>query len=146
MGAHTRLAEVSGKLLFPVRARFDCRLGTYGGVLRKACRSWPRAKSKTKPFGTGKPSHPAIRIFRGPGFITPAELTGEHTVGYQAAARALMTAYQQVSARVVDHLCETLPRPEEMKPEAYKRNIAARAFDVARYLLFFGECPPTSAR
>ena len=25
-----------------------------------------------------------------------------------------------------------------MKPEAYKRNIAARAFDVARYCLFFG--------
>ena len=31
-----------------------------------------------------------------------------------------------------------LPRPEEMKAEAYKRNIAARAFDVARYCLFFG--------
>ncbi len=25
-----------------------------------------------------------------------------------------------------------------MKPEAYARNIAARAFDVARYLLFWG--------
>src|SRR3981189_3311892 len=25
-----------------------------------------------------------------------------------------------------------------MKPEAYKRNLAARAFDVARYLLFWG--------
>src|SRR5437588_6850370 len=25
-----------------------------------------------------------------------------------------------------------------MKPDAYKRNIAARAFDVARYLLFWG--------
>jgi thymidylate synthase ThyX len=31
-----------------------------------------------------------------------------------------------------------LPRPESMKPEMYKRNIAARAFDVARYLLCFG--------
>ena len=25
-----------------------------------------------------------------------------------------------------------------MKPEAYRRNMAARAFDVARYLLFWG--------
>src|SRR5437879_3820805 len=37
-----------------------------------------------------------------------------------------------------EHLAEKLARPEEMKPEAYKRNIAARAFDVARYVLFFG--------
>ena len=35
-------------------------------------------------------------------------------------------------------LCERLPRPEEMKPDAYQRNLAARAFDVARYLLFWG--------
>jgi len=49
-----------------------------------------------------------------------------------------MAAYQQVSTRVFDHLCEKLPRPEDMKPDAYKRNIAARAFDVARYLLFWG--------
>lgn len=72
------------------------------------------------------------------GFITPAELTGVHAGRYQAAGDALMAAYQQVSNRVFDHLCEKLPRPEEMKPEAYKRNIAARAFDVARYLLFWG--------
>jgi thymidylate synthase ThyX len=72
------------------------------------------------------------------GFITPAELTGEDAARYQAAGASLMSAYQQVSNRVFDHLCEKLPRPEEMKPEAYKRNIAARAFDVARYLLFWG--------
>ena len=28
--------------------------------------------------------------------------------------------------------------PDDMKPDAYQRNIAARAFDVARYLLFWG--------
>ena len=27
---------------------------------------------------------------------------------------------------------------DDMKPEAYKRNLAARAFDVARYCLFWG--------
>jgi thymidylate synthase ThyX len=35
-------------------------------------------------------------------------------------------------------LAERLPRPADMKPDAYERNIAARAFDVARYLLFWG--------
>jgi hypothetical protein len=35
-------------------------------------------------------------------------------------------------------LSERLPRPEDVKPEAYRRNIAARAFDVGRYLLFWG--------
>ena len=36
-----------------------------------------------------------------------------------------------------------IPAPDAMKPEAYRRNIAARAFDVARYLLFWGV--PTNA-
>ena len=38
----------------------------------------------------------------------------------------------------MQHLTEKLPRPDDMKPDAYQRNIAARAFDVARYMLFFG--------
>ncbi len=38
----------------------------------------------------------------------------------------------------MQHLTEKLPRPEDMKPDAYQRNLAARAFDVARYTLFFG--------
>ena len=44
----------------------------------------------------------------------------------------------QVNQRAFDCLAERLPRPDEMKPEAYRRNLAARAFDVARYLLFWG--------
>ena len=39
---------------------------------------------------------------------------------------------------MAEYLSGRLPRPDDMKPEAYKRNIAARAFDVARYTLFFG--------
>ena len=35
-------------------------------------------------------------------------------------------------------MSERLPRPDDMKPDAYQRNLAARAFDVARYLLFWG--------
>jgi len=72
------------------------------------------------------------------GFVTPAELSGEEAERYGRAACALLDAYRQVNARAFEYLTGQLPRPEEMKPEAYKRNLAARAFDVARYLLFWG--------
>jgi thymidylate synthase ThyX len=70
------------------------------------------------------------------GFITPPELD-ENPV-YQAAGDALLRSYTDIHARAKDFLTEKLPRPESMKPEVYGRNIAARAFDVARYLLFWG--------
>src|SRR5579859_4861555 len=72
------------------------------------------------------------------GFVTPPEFGAEHAASYAQAARALLEAYKVVNERAFEHLLELLPRPEEMKPEAYKRNLAARAFDVARYLLFWG--------
>ena len=72
------------------------------------------------------------------GFITPPELTGTDLERFNSAGRALLDAYTQVHARVNEYLCVQLPRPESMNPDAYARNIAARAFDVARYLLFWG--------
>jgi thymidylate synthase ThyX len=72
------------------------------------------------------------------GFITPPELTGDDAARYNTAAEALLRAYGSIHARVNEYLSEQLPRPESMKPDAYARNIAARAFDVARYLLFWG--------
>lgn len=72
------------------------------------------------------------------GFITPPDLQGEQAAKYAAAGEALLAAYKQVHTRVNEYLTGALPRPESMKPDAYARNIAARAFDVARYLLFWG--------
>jgi thymidylate synthase ThyX len=72
------------------------------------------------------------------GFVTPPEFNEEEAARYQSAGARLIACYQEVHERVFQHFCEKLPRPEEMKPDAYHRNIAARAFDVARYLLFFG--------
>ena len=72
------------------------------------------------------------------GFVAPPEFSGEETASYGRAACALLEAYRAVNARVCEYLTGLLPRPEEMKPEVYKRNLAARAFDVARYLLFWG--------
>ncbi|MDQ2711261.1 MAG: FAD-dependent thymidylate synthase [Acidobacteriota bacterium] len=72
------------------------------------------------------------------GVIVPPELTADEKTVYKSAAEQLLQAYKTVQERVLDHLLNALPRPEEMKPDAYRRNLAARAFDVARYLLPFG--------
>ena len=94
------------------------------------------AEDETLWDGQAKSSR--YQDFSHSGFITPAELSGDNAARYQQAGEKLLIAYNAVSARVFDFLCEKLPRPEEMKPDPYKRNIAARAFDVARYLLFWG--------
>ena len=72
------------------------------------------------------------------GFVTPPELTDDQAATYSSAARRLLDAYHRIHGDVTGYLSEKLPRPDEMKPDAYQRNIAARAFDVARYTLFFG--------
>jgi thymidylate synthase ThyX len=72
------------------------------------------------------------------GFITPPEFDAAQAAAYQEAAAKLLAGYNQIHANVSEYLTEQLPRPDAMKPEVYKRNIAARAFDVARYLLCFG--------
>jgi len=70
--------------------------------------------------------------------VTPPELNAGEVVPYLATARKLIDAYKQVHAKAITALEEQFPRPDDMKPDAYQRNIAARAFDVARYLLPFG--------
>jgi len=72
------------------------------------------------------------------GFVVPPELNEAEAALYREAGARLLAAYRATHERVAAHLTEKLPRPESMKPEAYKRAIAARAFDVARYLLFLG--------
>jgi thymidylate synthase ThyX len=72
------------------------------------------------------------------GFVSPPGLEGDALNRYQTTARFLLDEYQAVHARMVEFFSDRYPRPDEMKPDAYARNIAARAFDVARYLLFWG--------
>src|ERR1700685_3550904 len=70
------------------------------------------------------------------GVVVPPELSADERVVYQSAAATLMQSYAEVQARTAAYLETQLPKPEEdMKPDAYRRNLAARAFDVARYLL-----------
>jgi thymidylate synthase ThyX len=72
------------------------------------------------------------------GFIRPPEFSDEQFAEYMETGAALIEGYKRIHARVSEYLADRLPRPETMKEDAYRRNIAARAFDVARYLLFLG--------
>jgi len=72
------------------------------------------------------------------GFVTPPEFGAADTAIYRKAGESLLAGYAKVHEAMVGYLSEKLPRPDDMKPDAYGRNIAARAFDVARYFLFFG--------
>ena len=72
------------------------------------------------------------------GVVTPPELTKQETDIYLDAVQRMLEAYNAVQQCAFEYLHEQLPKPDEMKPDAYKRNLTARAFDVARYLLPFG--------
>jgi thymidylate synthase ThyX len=93
---------------------------------------------EAEPLWDGQAKSSRYQDFSRSGFITPAEFTGGSATEYQAAGEALLAAYAQVKDLAFAALCERLPRPDDMKPDAYQRNLAARAFDVARYLLFWG--------
>ena len=66
------------------------------------------------------------------GFVSPPEFSPTAAAIYETAGQALLAAYREVHDASFAYLSEQLPRPEEMKPDAYRRNITARAFDVAR--------------
>ncbi len=72
------------------------------------------------------------------GFVIPPELSGAETEIYRAAAEKLLYCYREIHSRANQYLCARLPKPEGMKADAYQRNLTARAFDVARYVLFLG--------
>ncbi len=72
--------------------------------------------------------------FRKSGWFTP-QLPPAEAAAYTASVEALFTAYDQVSAGMLEALKRAIPQPAEMKDDAYLRTLKARAFDVARYLL-----------
>jgi thymidylate synthase ThyX len=90
-----------------------------------------------EPLWDGQAKSSRYQDFSRSGFVTPPELAGDQAAAFQQSGEALLAAYTQVQQLVFARLCERLPRPAEMKPDAYQRNLAARAFDVARYLLFW---------
>jgi thymidylate synthase ThyX len=70
--------------------------------------------------------------------VVPPELSADEAAVYEAAAGELLDAYRTIQRCVAEYLGDQHPKPPDMKEDAYRRNLAARAFDVARYLLPFG--------
>ena len=89
-------------------------------------------------MGWSGPGSSRYQDFSKAGVVTPPGFSEAAAADYRAAAEKLLISYHQIHARAKTHLADKLPRPAEMKPEVYDRNITARAFDVARYVLFFG--------
>jgi len=96
-----------------------------------------------EPLWDGQAKSSRYQDFSRSGLVTPPEFSAADDAAYRSAGEALLAAYGKVQGLAFACLAEKLPRPAEMKPEAYRRNVAARAFDVARYLLFWGV--PTNA-
>jgi thymidylate synthase ThyX len=92
-----------------------------------------------EPLWDGQAKSSRYQDFSKSGFVAPPECADQEVrATYEATGEALLAAYGKVNELAFACLSDRLPRPEEMKPEAYRRNLAARAFDVARYLLFWG--------
>jgi thymidylate synthase ThyX len=91
-----------------------------------------------EPLWDGQAKSSRYQDFSRSGFITPPEFGADDVAIYRASGEALLAAYGKVNELAFRCLSDRLPCPADMKPDAYQRNIAARAFDVARYLLFWG--------
>jgi len=91
-----------------------------------------------EPLWDGQAKSSRYQNFSHTGFVTPPGLSEDDRERYCGVCEALLEAYELAHSRLTEHLAEKLPRPTTMKEDAYRRNIAARAFDVARYLLFLG--------
>jgi thymidylate synthase ThyX len=91
-----------------------------------------------EPLWDGQAKSSRYQDFSRGGFVTPKEFNDEEATRYREAGAQLLQAYGKIHAAVLEHQRAKLTCPEAMKPEAYQRNLAARAFDVARYLLLFG--------
>ncbi len=91
-----------------------------------------------EPLWDGQARSSRYQDFGISGFVTPPGLTEADQQGYAEVAGKLLAEYKYIHAEMIGYLSGQLPRPEGMSEGTYRRNIAARAFDVARYLLFLG--------
>lgn len=74
--------------------------------------------------------------FSASGCVVPAELQDPALLElFVKTTNRLYETYREVHAQTIEALREELPRPADLDEPSYGRAIAARAFDVARYML-----------
>src|SRR5216684_2101495 len=89
-----------------------------------------------EPVWDGQERSTRYQPFRKTGWHLPEDIQGGPAESILTqTAEGLFTAYQQLSAALLDHLADAVPRPAELSEGNYRRTLRARAFDVARSLL-----------
>jgi thymidylate synthase ThyX len=89
-----------------------------------------------EPLWDGQAKSTRYQNFGSGGFYVPDSIHGSEQEGvYRGILGSLSNAYRLLHDPLTRFLGEQTPRPEEMKEADYKRTIAARAFDITRYLL-----------
>ncbi len=89
-----------------------------------------------EPVWDGQERSTRYQPFRKTGWHVPAEVRGQPAEAiFTQTAEGLFSAYEQLSAALLEHLVEAVPRPTELGESTYRRTLRARAFDVARSLL-----------
>jgi len=89
-----------------------------------------------EPVWDGQERSTRYQPFRKTGWHLPDEvLGGPAEAVFSQTAEGLFSAYEQLSAALLEHLIDSVPRPAEMSDGLYRRTLRARAFDVARSLL-----------
>jgi thymidylate synthase ThyX len=74
--------------------------------------------------------------FKKSGYFTPDFGTDAEALSlYHATISNLFAEYEQLSTRMSLYLASIVPKPDDMKQDAYERTLRARAFDISRYLL-----------
>ncbi len=92
-----------------------------------------------EPLWDGQAKSSRYQDFSRSGFVTPPELAKRRCGGLPAGRRGAAGGIRQGEGPGASPAWRSGCRgPADMKPDAYRRNLAARAFDVARYLLFWG--------
>src|SRR5271165_3346904 len=86
-------------------------------------------EAEDEQLGEGQARSSRYQDFSRSGFVVPPEFSAPEATLYTAAADRLLAGYTRVHSTMTEFLAEKLPCPEDMKPDVYRRNIAARAFD-----------------
>lgn len=74
--------------------------------------------------------------FKKSGYFTPDFGDNQQALSlYQETIDNLFLEYESLSERMLLYLLSIVPKPADMKQEAYERTLRARAFDISRYLL-----------
>jgi thymidylate synthase ThyX len=89
-----------------------------------------------EPLWDGQAKSSRYQNFGPSGCFLPDAIRGSDTEGlYAGVLRSLTTAYSQLHEPLKRFLSERTPKPADMKAADYDRTMAARTFDVTRYLL-----------